>query len=176
MALLLALMILGAAADPILLSDVDRAVRFGGVGAISGGGATSRLLFDYPEPARSTILDLLWKPQYGASLQHVKVEIPADADTTCGSEVAHRHDAADGGSCTRGGFFIDSAAKSTVLHTRSVYRNVQAMRAGSSQRRLLVPPGSRPHRCSGPHPTLSAKRTLTAGARCSRRPTSTATS
>lgn len=75
MALLLASMILGAVADPILLSDVDRAVRFGGVGAISGGGATSRLLFDYPEPARSTILDLLWKPQYGASLQHVKVEV-----------------------------------------------------------------------------------------------------
>lgn len=41
----------------------------------------------------------------------MKVEIPADADTTCGSEVAHRHDAADGGSCTRGyeGWFLSEA-------------------------------------------------------------------
>jgi hypothetical protein len=55
-------LIVGAfAADPVLvISDADRAVPFGGVGGISGGGATSRLLFDYPEPTRSAILDLLW--------------------------------------------------------------------------------------------------------------------
>jgi hypothetical protein len=99
--------------DPsIVLDDSLAAVRFDGVGGISGGGATSRLFFDYPEPARSSLLDLLWKPQYGASFQHSKVEIPADADTTCGSEVAHRHDAADGGSCTRGyeGWFLAAAS------------------------------------------------------------------
>jgi hypothetical protein len=101
-----------AAAIPIILDDASKAVKFGGVGGISGGGATSRLFFDYPEPSRSKLLDLLWKPQYGAAMQHSKVEIPADADTTCGSEVAHRHDAADGGACNRGyeGWFLSEAA------------------------------------------------------------------
>lgn len=81
---ILALLLLSAAATAFVLSDADRAVKFGGVGAISGGGATSRLLFDYPEPTRSAILDMLWKPQHGAALQHVKVEIPADAgNLTC---------------------------------------------------------------------------------------------
>ena len=33
---------------------------FDGVGAISGGGGNSRLLFDYPEPQRTQILDYLF--------------------------------------------------------------------------------------------------------------------
>jgi hypothetical protein len=79
---------------------------------ISGGGATSRLLMDYAEPTYSALFDLLFTPQIGAAFQNVKVEIPADADTTCGSEVAHRHDAADSGSCTRGyeGTFLAAAS------------------------------------------------------------------
>ena len=100
------------AAAPIVLSDADSARVFDGVGGISGGGATSRLLMDYPEPTYTALFDLLFAPQIGAAFQNVKVEIPADADTTCGSEVAHRHDAADGGSCTRGyeGAFMAAAA------------------------------------------------------------------
>src|SRR5271154_5346539 len=35
---------------------------FEGVGAVSGGGGTSVLLKDYPEPQRSQILDVLFKP------------------------------------------------------------------------------------------------------------------
>lgn len=58
---------------------------FDGVGALSAG-ASSRLLIDYPEPARSQILDYLFKPDYGASLQHLKVEIGADVNSTDGSE------------------------------------------------------------------------------------------
>ena len=42
---------------------------FQGIGAISGGGGTSRLLFDYPEPQRQNILDLLFLPQHGANIQ-----------------------------------------------------------------------------------------------------------
>ena len=41
--------------------------RFDGIGAVSGGGATSVLLKDYPEPQRSQVLDLLFKPKFGAS-------------------------------------------------------------------------------------------------------------
>src|SRR3972149_914098 len=47
---------------------------FEGIGALSAGAA-SRLLMDYPEPHRSRVLDLLFKPNCGASLQHLKVEI-----------------------------------------------------------------------------------------------------
>jgi len=42
--------------------------RFDGIGAVSGGGATSVLLEHYPEPQRSQVLDLLFKPRLGASL------------------------------------------------------------------------------------------------------------
>ena len=51
------------------------AKTFHGIGGLSGGGATSVLLPSYPEPQRSQILDFLFKPQFGASLQILKVEI-----------------------------------------------------------------------------------------------------
>ena len=56
---------------------------FEGIGAASAG-ASSRLLYDYKEPYRSQILDYLFKPGYGAALQHLKVEIGADVNSTDG--------------------------------------------------------------------------------------------
>ena len=50
-------------------------LRFDGIGAISGGGATSKLLIDYPTKQRDEVLDLLFKPGFGASLSLLKVEI-----------------------------------------------------------------------------------------------------
>ena len=50
---------------------------FDGVGALSGGGGTSRLLYDYAEPHRSRILDMLFTPQAGGSMQILKTEIGA---------------------------------------------------------------------------------------------------
>ncbi|MFC9331778.1 ricin-type beta-trefoil lectin domain protein [Kitasatospora sp. NPDC057015] len=64
---------------------------FDGVGAISGGGGNTRLLVDYPEPQRSQILDYLFKPGYGASLQTLKIEIGGDTNTTDGAEASHEH-------------------------------------------------------------------------------------
>lgn len=58
---------------------------FDGLGAASAG-ASSRLLYDYPEPQRSQILDYLFKPGYGAALQRLKVEVGADVNSTDGSE------------------------------------------------------------------------------------------
>jgi len=58
---------------------------FEGIGALSAG-ASSRLLVDYPEPERSQILDYLFKPDYGASLQHLKVEIGGGVNSTDGTE------------------------------------------------------------------------------------------
>lgn len=59
-----------------------------GIGALSAG-ASSRLLYDYPEPERSQILDYLFKPNYGAALNLLKVEIGGDTNSTCGSEASH---------------------------------------------------------------------------------------
>ena len=58
---------------------------FEGIGGISAG-ASSRLLIDYPSRQRNEILDFLFKPNYGASLQHLKVEIGADGNSTDGDE------------------------------------------------------------------------------------------
>ena len=67
--------------------------RFDGIGALSGGGCTSRLLVDYPEPSRTRILDYLFTPGFGASLQILKVEIGGDAQSTEGTEPSHMHTA-----------------------------------------------------------------------------------
>jgi galactosylceramidase len=72
----------------ITLDGASKGRVFAGIGAVSAG-ASSRLLIDYPEPYRSQILDYLFKPNYGASLQHLKVEIGADMNSTDGSEPSH---------------------------------------------------------------------------------------
>ena len=63
-----------------------------GIGGLSGGGATSVLLWTYPEPQRSAILDYLFLPNFGASLHMLKVEIGGDAQSTDGAEPSHMHD------------------------------------------------------------------------------------
>src|ERR1700722_19452263 len=64
---------------------------FDGIGALSGGGCTSRMLVDYPEPYRSQILDNLFLPRFAASLQILKVEIGGDVQSTEGTEPSHMH-------------------------------------------------------------------------------------
>jgi hypothetical protein len=67
----------GCAAISNVYTIDSRAKRrtFDGVGALSGGGATTKLLPEYPEAARSAILDVLFKPGHLAALQILKVEI-----------------------------------------------------------------------------------------------------
>ncbi|GIG62898.1 galactosylceramidase [Longispora fulva] len=83
------------AATSISIDGSKGGRTFDGVGAISGGGGNSRLLFDYPEPQRSQILDYLFKPGYGASLQILKVEVGGDTNSTDGAEPSHMHSATD---------------------------------------------------------------------------------
>merc|ERR1719428_569871 len=66
-------------------------LRWEGVGAISGGGATTKLLMDYPDQSRSDVLDFLFKPNYGLNLQMLKVELGGDTDATEGAEPSHMH-------------------------------------------------------------------------------------
>ncbi len=79
------------AATGITINGASGGRVFDGVGAISGGGGNSRLLIDYPEPQRSQILDYLFKPGYGASMQILKVEIGGDTNSTSGAEPSHEH-------------------------------------------------------------------------------------
>lgn len=73
----------------VILLDFSKTGRiYEGIGALSAGAST-RLLIDYPEPYRSQVLDFLFKPKFGASLQHLKVEIGGDVNSTCGTEPSH---------------------------------------------------------------------------------------
>ena len=83
-----------AANQAVTLDGDSKGKIFEGIGALSAG-ASSRLLVDYPEPYRSQILDYLFKPNYGASLQHLKVEIGADVNSTDGSEPSSMRSRAD---------------------------------------------------------------------------------
>jgi O-glycosyl hydrolase len=79
------------AATSITVNGTGAGRVFAGIGAISGGGGNSRLLIDYPEPQRSQVLDYLFKPGAGASLQILKVEIGGDTNSTSGAEPSHEH-------------------------------------------------------------------------------------
>jgi galactosylceramidase len=61
-----------------------------GIGALSAG-ASSKLLIDYTPEIQSQIFDFLFKPKFGASLQHIKVEIGGDINSTDGTEPSHAH-------------------------------------------------------------------------------------
>jgi galactosylceramidase len=73
----------------ITLDGTREGRTFEGIGAVSGGGATSRFLIEYPEPQRSQILDYLFKPNFGAALQVLYVEMGSDKNGTQGSEPSH---------------------------------------------------------------------------------------
>jgi hypothetical protein len=82
--------------DVISFSGYRRGLgpAFSGVGAISGGGGNTRLLIDYLTRHRrqvQQILDYLFKPGYGASLQMLKIEIGGDANATDGAEPSYQH-------------------------------------------------------------------------------------
>lgn len=92
LALLLAALAAASASAEELLIDSSKADQpFYGIGGLSGGGATSRLLVDYVEPQRSQILDYMFKPNYGASLHMLKVEMGGDSQSTDGTEPSHMH-------------------------------------------------------------------------------------
>src|SRR6266540_1547561 len=83
------------AATTITVDGGGSGRRFDGIGAVSGGGGTSRLLPDYPAVQRNQILDYLFKPNFGASLHMLKVEIGGDENSTNGSEASHQRTPTD---------------------------------------------------------------------------------
>src|SRR3954451_11464536 len=89
------------AATTITINGGAGGRTFDGVGAISGGGGNSRLLIDYPEPQRGQVLDYLFRPGYGASLQILKAEIGGGTNSPPGAEPSHQHTRSDL-NCDRG--------------------------------------------------------------------------
>ncbi|MEO5591939.1 MAG: hypothetical protein ABIR15_15780 [Chitinophagaceae bacterium] len=85
------LLSVNAHGQTILLNGRAGGKRFDGVGAVSGGGATTVLLKDYPEVQRNQVLDLLFKPNFGASMNALLVEVPGDGNSTQGAEPSHMH-------------------------------------------------------------------------------------
>lgn len=72
----------------ISLNPNDKGRTFEGIGGVSAGASTD-LLYDYTDPHRSQILDILFKPKFGAAFQHLKVEMGGGENSTCGSEPSH---------------------------------------------------------------------------------------
>ena len=81
-----------ALADQTVVIDGSQpGKQFDGIGAVSAGGDPSVLLKDYPETQRRQILDLLFKPNFGASISVLFVEVGGDGNSTQGVELSHMH-------------------------------------------------------------------------------------
>lgn len=89
---------------------------YDGVGAILGGGGNARYLEDYPPAQRSQILDYLFKPGYGASLQLLKLEIGGDANSSDGAEPSVEH--TDGNINCAAGYELAIARKAVARNPR----------------------------------------------------------
>lgn len=67
---------------------------FEGIGGVTSNGMT-KLLREYPVNQRDDIIDLLFRPKFGASFHLLKVEIGSDANGTCGTEPSHMRSESD---------------------------------------------------------------------------------
>lgn len=91
--------------------NTDEGTIFRGLGAITGNNS-SRLLMDYktqnPE-AYWEIMNLLFKPDYGAGLTHVKIELGSDVNSSSGTEPSVMRSADETADVTRGAGFLFAA-------------------------------------------------------------------
>ena len=81
---------------------ISQPCSFDSIRGISGGGATSTFLQAYPEKQKNEILDALFRPGSGASLDILKVEIASDDQTTDGCEAGHWRRRDEPVNCSRG--------------------------------------------------------------------------
>jgi galactosylceramidase len=64
--------------------------KWGGIGS-APSNAMGRMLPFYPEELRNDILDLMFKPNWGMALTHLKVEVGGDNNSTSGTEPSFAH-------------------------------------------------------------------------------------
>lgn len=86
----------GSTVDSINVSLNDSVVgrAYEGIGYVSSSGS-SKLLMDYPAEQQQDIIDLLFKPDFGASLNHLKLEVGSDANSSSGTEPSHMRSETD---------------------------------------------------------------------------------
>ncbi|WP_248923999.1 OmpL47-type beta-barrel domain-containing protein [Paenibacillus hamazuiensis] len=92
------------------LNDSKIGRVYEGIGYVSSSGS-SKLLMDYPEEQRQDIIDLLFKPNFGASLDHLKLEIGSDVNSSSGTEPSHMRSAADFDITRGSGLWLAQQAK-----------------------------------------------------------------
>lgn len=92
-------------------TNMDEGTVYRGLGVITGNNS-SRLLMDYktenPE-AYWEIMNLLFKPDYGAGLTHVKIEFGSDVNSSSGTEPSIMRSADEEADVTRGAGFMFAA-------------------------------------------------------------------
>ncbi len=92
-------------------TNTDDGTVYRGLGVITGNNS-SRLLMDYktenPESYRE-IMNLLFKPDYGAGLTHVKIEFGSDVNSSSGTEPSIMRSEDEEADVTRGAGFMFAA-------------------------------------------------------------------
>lgn len=91
--------------------NMDAGTVYRGLGAITGNNS-SRLLMDYKAKnpkAYWEIMNLLFKPDYGAGLTHVKIEFGTDVNSSSGTEPSIMRSKDEEADVTRGAGFMFAA-------------------------------------------------------------------
>lgn len=91
--------------------NMDKGTVYRGLGAVTGNNS-SRLLLDYKAQnpdAYWEIMKLLFKPDYGAGLTHVKIEFGTDVNSSSGTEPSIMRSANERADVTRGAGFMFAA-------------------------------------------------------------------
>lgn len=89
----------------------DEGTVWRGLGVVTGNNS-SRLLMDYKTQnpdAYWEIMNLLFKPDYGAGLSHVKIEFGTDVNSSSGTEPCIMRSADEAADVTRGAGFMFAA-------------------------------------------------------------------
>ena len=92
-------------------TNMDKGTVWRGLGVITGNNS-SRLLMDYKTEnpdAYWEIMNLLFKPDYGAGLTHVKIEFGTDVNSSSGTEPCIMRSADEEADVTRGAGFMFAA-------------------------------------------------------------------
>lgn len=112
------------AATTVNLNGNGTGRTFDGIGTVLAGG-TQKLLMDYPAAQQAEILDFLFKPNFGASLQFVKMEIGGDINSSTGTEPSIQRSAAETPRVRGSALWLARQAK-----TRRSTMNFSALRWG----------------------------------------------
>ncbi|MCM1062564.1 MAG: glycosyl hydrolase family 59 [Eubacterium sp.] len=91
--------------------NMDEGTVYRGLGVVTGNNS-SRLLMDYKTEnpdAYWEIMNLLFKPDYGAGLTHIKIEFGSDVNSSSGTEPSIMRSADETADVTRGAGFMFAA-------------------------------------------------------------------